>query len=245
MKAIAHRGYSGLYPENTMLAFQKAAEVGADEIELDVQLTRDGHLVVIHDEAIDRTTNGTGFVRDYDLADLRKFDASSTYTGKYGFNPIPTFDEYCAWVKNQNITTNIELKTGVYYYTEIEEKTIALLKKYDLCDKVMFSSFNHLSLIKCKELAPEIACGALIGDRGIGNAGFYCNRFGFEFYHPSYKALSGAAVKDCKEHGVGLNVWTVNDMAVLEQLYRWGCDGCIGNFPTVTKAYVQAMENQK
>ena len=97
---FAHRGYSGKYPENTMLAFRKAAEAGADGIELDVQLTRDGEPVIIHDELVDRTTDGTGRVKDFTLAELQALDASYIYTGQYGRNPIPTLREYCEFVKD-------------------------------------------------------------------------------------------------------------------------------------------------
>ena len=97
---IAHRGYSGNYPENTMLAFRKAVEAGADGIELDVQLTRDGEPVILHDEQVDRTTDGTGWVKDLTLAELRKLDASYLYTGQYGFNPVPTLREYCEFIRD-------------------------------------------------------------------------------------------------------------------------------------------------
>ena len=113
MKVMAHRGYSGAYPENTMLAFRNA-EGKADAIELDVQLTKDGYVVVIHDERIDRVTDGEGFVRDYDLKDLQKFNAAKNKSDVSKFEYIPTFEEYCAWVKNTNLETNIELKTGVF-----------------------------------------------------------------------------------------------------------------------------------
>ena len=93
MLNFAHRGFSGKYPENTMLAFRKAWEAGADGIELDVQLTKDGQVVIIHDEKLDRTTNGTGNVRDYTLAELRRLDASYIYAGQMGINPIPTLEE--------------------------------------------------------------------------------------------------------------------------------------------------------
>ena len=124
MKVFGHRGYSGMYPENTMLSFQKAAETGCYGIELDVQLTKDGRLVVIHDETIDRTTDGTGAVVDYTFEELRRFDASAIKGGKHGFQPIPSFEEYCEWVKDQDLVTNIEIKSGVYYYEDIEEKTV-------------------------------------------------------------------------------------------------------------------------
>ena len=93
------------------------------------------------------------------------------------FQPIPSFEEYCAWAKNQSLFTNVELKTSIIYYPEIEEKTIALIRKYGLEDRIIFSSFNHLSILRMKELAPEIPCGALVGDRGLKYAGFYCATF--------------------------------------------------------------------
>lgn len=239
MKVMAHRGYSGKYPENTMLAFEKAAELGVDGIELDVQMTRDGVVVVIHDERIDRTTDGSGFVKDFTYEELKQFNASKVKGDRYRFQSIPTFDEYCSWAKNYSFFTNVELKTGEIYYPNMEERTLEILKKHGLEDRVLFSSFNHLSARKMKELAPEIPCGALVGDRGLGNAGLYCRRFGFEFYHPDFTALTDEAVKECKEQGIGLNVWTVNDLGGLEQLWEWDCEGIITNYPAVPMEWLK------
>ena len=238
MKVYAHRGYSGKYPENTMLAFQKAALTGCDGIELDVQLTKDGKVVVIHDEAVDRTTGGNGYVRDFTWDELVRFNAGAICGGKYGFQPIPSLEEYCAWAAGQELVTNIELKSSVYYYEELEEKTIELVKKYGLEKKVFYSSFNHMSLVKVKEIAPEAVCGALLLHEGLGNAGYYCDRFGFQAYHPGCKGLTEEIVRGCKEHNIQVNVWTVNDMGTLEQLYEWGCDGVITNYPEVCKSWV-------
>ena len=116
---MAHRGYSGKYPENTMLAFEEAAKTGADGIELDVQLTKDGQVVVIHDERIDRTTDGSGWVKDYTYEELKKFNAARVKGDQFGFQPIPSFEEYCAWAKNQSLFTNVELKTSIIYYPEV------------------------------------------------------------------------------------------------------------------------------
>ena len=113
-KYFGHRGYSGKYPENTMLAFQKAIEAGAEGIELDVQFSKDGKLVVIHDETLDRTTTGNGLVRDYTLDELKALDASYTYQGQYGVNRIPTLCEVLDYMSDKDAFTNIELKTGVY-----------------------------------------------------------------------------------------------------------------------------------
>ena len=128
-KIFAHRGFSGKYPENTMLAFEKAVEIGVDGIELDVHLTKDNVLVIIHDEDIKRTCNGEGLVRDMTYEQLKKFDASATFTGVYGFCGIPTLKEYFDLVKDTDIITNIELKTGVFEYPTIEKRTIDLIKK--------------------------------------------------------------------------------------------------------------------
>ena len=105
-------------------------------------------VVVLHDERIDRTTDGAGYVRDYTYEELKQFNAAKCWDGKYDRMAIPTFEEYCLWVKDEPVTTNIEFKTSIYYYEGLEEKTIDLLRKYHLKEKVMFSSFNHVSLLK-------------------------------------------------------------------------------------------------
>ena len=239
MKVMAHRGYSGKYPENTMLAFQKAVEVGCDGIELDVQLTRDGVLVIIHDERIDRTTDGTGSVKDYTYEELKKFNAAVNFGNVTEFQPIPTFEEYCAWIAETNIETNIEIKTCCYYYEDIEKKTLDMVHKYGLEKRVLYSSFNHMSLVKIKELLPEAECGALLNEAGLGNAGFYCHSYGFQCYHPGYRGLTKEIVDNCKKYGIKINVWTVNGMNELEQLEEWGCDGVITNYPEVCKVWAE------
>ena len=242
MKVYAHRGYSGKYPENTMLAFKKAAETGCDGIELDVQLTSDGQVVIIHDEKIDRTTDGTGNVKDYTLEELKKFNAAASWNGKFGFEPIPTLEEYFQWVKDTELVTNIEIKSGVYYYEELEEKTLALVRKYGLEKKIIFSSFLHSSITLLRKLAPEIPCGALVEYENLGNPGYYCEKFDFQYYHPGMKALTEEMVQSCKEHNIPLNVWTINDMGALEQLYEWGCEGVISNFPGVCRGWLDSKQ---
>ena len=233
MKVYGHRGYSGKYPENTMLAFRKAIEAGADGVEMDVQLSKDGEVVVIHDETLDRTTTGTGFVKDYTLAELKQFDAGKIKGGKYGFQEIPTFDEFCAWLAETDCVANVELKTSIIYYPHLEEKCIEIIRRHKVEEKVFISSFNHMSLIRVKELAPEIPLGALVEREGLMYAGFYAKQFGLRYYHPDYCLLSDEAVRECKENGIGINVWTVNDLDSFEQLVEWDVDGVITNYPRV------------
>jgi glycerophosphoryl diester phosphodiesterase len=244
MKVIAHRGFCGEYPENTMISFKKAVEAGCDELELDVQLTKDNVLVIIHDETIDRVTDGTGNVKDYTFEELRKFNVMATFGDKHGFNPIPSFEEYVSWVKDKDVTTNIELKTGHYYYKELEEKVVDMILKYGIENKVMFSSFNHLSLIRCKELVPNIECGVLVNKRGIGNPGYYVSKYNFECYHPDIEGLDDDIIEDCRAHNVKLNVWTVNDEVSLKKLYDWGCNGAITDYPGLCKEWLKSQEGK-
>ena len=243
MKVMAHRGYSGAYPENTMLSFRKAAEAGTDGIELDVHSTRDGVLVVHHDERVDRTTDGTGRICDLSYAELRQFNAANLWKSRYAPERIPSFEEYCEWAATQDLFTNIEIKTDNTYYPGIEQKTWDMVVKYGLEKKVLFSSFNHFSLTRMKEiLPPEIELGAVVEhESGVKVfPGAYCEAAGFHCYHPPIAALTDENVADCKAHGIKINVWTVNDMAGLEKLYAWDVEGIITNFPSVPMAWLAA-----
>ena len=111
-----------------MLAFQKALESGCDGIELDVQLTKDGEVVIIHDEYLDDLTDFTGNVRDYTLGELKSCNAGGKWQETYGFQPIPTFEEYCEWASGNSLITNVEIKSSVYYYEELEKKTMELIE---------------------------------------------------------------------------------------------------------------------
>ena len=231
MKVMAHRGYSGAYPENTMLSFRKAAEVGTDGIELDVHLTRDGVLVVHHDERVDRTTDGTGRICDLSYAELRRFNAANLWKDRYAPEKIPSFEEYCEWAAGQD---------------GIEQKTWDMVVKYGLEKKILFSSFNHFSLTRLKEIVPaEVELGALVEhESGVKVfPGAYCEAAGFKCYHPPIAALNDEAVANCKAHGIKINVWTVNDMAGLEKLYAWDVEGIITNFPSVPMAWLAARRN--
>lgn len=242
IKVYAHRGFSGRFPENTMLAFREAAKTGCHGIELDVQLTRDGQVVIIHDETLDRSTDGSGFVRDHSLAQLQQFNAAAAWHGAFGFQPIPTFEEYCRWVSGESLITNVEIKSGVYYYEELEEKTLELIRRYSLSDRIIFSSFNHSSVSLLRTLAPDIPGGALVEHEGLGNPGYYCAKNDFAYFHPGWKGLRKEDVDGCHAHGIGLNVWTVNDMDVLERLAEWGVDGIISNYPRTCLAYLRSLE---
>ncbi len=227
---IAHRGFSGKYPENTMLAFEKALEAGAEGIEFDVHLTRDGQLVIIHDELLDRTTDGAGLVADHTLEELRRLDASAGFKGVYGVNRIPTLEEYFQLIQGREFFTNIELKTGVIWYPGIEEKVLEVIDRFDRRKDTVISSFNHFSVVRMKELAPDILCGFLEESRIIGPAA-YCVKHGIECWHPLLYDMTDDVVRELKSAGIRINAWTVNRREEMTAMLEKGVDGVITNFP--------------
>lgn len=156
MNIWAHRGCSQMYPENTLLAFGKAAEInGLTGIELDIQLTKDGHMVVFHDESLERTTNGIGRLCDFTLSELRKLKINSI---NGGYERIPTITEVFDLLEKRlksGLKLNIELKNNIIPYEGMEYKIIDLVHKCGLEDRVIYSSFSALSIEKIKELDPE------------------------------------------------------------------------------------------
>ena len=231
-KNIAHRGFSGNYPENTMLAFWKAIETeGCDGIEMDVHLSKDGEVVIIHDEKIDRTcVNGTGFVRDYTAEELSKFDVSYRFAGQCEPQHIPTLREYFELVKDKDIVTNIELKTSIFEYPGIEEKVCALIQEYDLKDKIFMSSFNHYSIARMKALCPDLECG-LLTSSWLYHAGQYTSMCGVECYHPEFISLSEEVVEEIHANGIKVNAWTINEEEDIRKMIGLGIDGIISNYP--------------
>ena len=214
-KNFAHRGFSGKYPENTLLAFSKAIEEGVDGIENDVHLTKDGVLVVMHDELVDRTTNGKGYIKDKTYEELAQLDAS------YIFKEL---------VKDTDIITNIELKTGVFEYTGIEQKVYDMLREFDMVDRIIISSFNHYSVLRMKAIDPAIKCG-MLEESWLINAGAYVASTGVECFHPFFKNMTPENVAEVKSHGLEINTWTVNEEEDIREMFRVGVDSVIGNYP--------------
>lgn len=229
-RVFAHRGFSASYPENTMLAFEKAIETGCAGIELDVQLTRDGEIVVIHDETVDRTTNGKGKVRDYSLGELRRLDANQRFAGKYGFHPIPTLSEYFEAVRDKNLITNIELKNGICPYPGLEQKLIAMVKAFSLEEKVLYSSFNHQSLLTMRALSPGCEI-ALIVSCWMIRGGQYCRNCGADYLNPRSCFLTAENMDELRENGVKAMAWTVDSPEEMKRLASAGVDSLITNEP--------------
>lgn len=191
MKIWAHRGCSQRYPENTALAFEKALELaGLEGIELDVQMTKDGELVVIHDERVDRTTEGTGYVKDYTLSELKRLHI---YAGEGPSQSILTMNEVFDLMGQrlkEGIKLNIELKTDVFAYPGIEEKLIALVHKrctQDIAENIVYSSFYALSLERVRNLEPKAEIGIL--DSRVSDCLFKLKGCKADALHPFWRGI--------------------------------------------------------
>jgi glycerophosphoryl diester phosphodiesterase len=224
---FAHRGYSAVFSENTMTAFKEAEKVGADGIELDIQLTKDREIVVIHDEKVNRTTNGSGFVKDFSYKELRKLNANKPGIIK---EPIPALREVLEWLQTNRLTCNIELKNGYFPYEGMEEMVIELVQSYGLTERIIFSSFNHYSIVYCYRLAPEIEIAPLYSGR-IFMPWVYAKSICAQGIHPNYKGLTDDIIRKSIESGVAVRPYTINKDEDMKHLFTLNCTAIITDDP--------------
>lgn len=222
-KIFAHRGASSYAPENTLPAFALAASQGADGIELDVHLTRDGQLVVIHDETLERTTNGSGWVKDHTLAQLQQLRADNHMPG-FADASIPTLEQVLELVKPTGMLVNIELKTSLIWYEGLEEKTVELVRAMGMEDRVIYSSFNHYSIEKVRQLDPEAETAYLYSDI-LCDVEKYAAARGVKGLHPGlWNVQMADFLRIYLDSGLAVRVWTVNERQDMEQLLAAGAD---------------------
>lgn len=230
MKVWSHRGASAYAPENTMEAFKLAVEMGTDGIETDVHLTKDGVLVLMHDEKVNRTTNGDGYIKDMTYDELYQLNANYNKEG-YDFCHVPTLAELLQLSKDTGVLLNIEVKTDAILYENIEEKVLALVKEYGVEENVMYSSFNHYTLMKMKEMNPNIKVG-LLYMCAIYQPWNYANSVNGDALHPYYPAcFLDDYIANCHKNGVMVNAWTVNAPAQIKDFMDQGIDGVITDDP--------------
>jgi len=232
----AHRGASAYAPENTLPAFELAIEQGADGIELDVQLTRDDEVVAIHDETLERTTTGNGWVAAHSLEALRLLDASAG-DERFAGTRIPTLAEVLALAKGTGMRVNIELKNSRIRYKGLEERVLEVVAAHDVADQVVLSSFNHYSVRHLRSLAAEATLGALYSDP-LFKPWRYAAKLGVDALHPPLRSTGRKLVERSHEHGLAVHVWTVNDADDLRRMIRIGVDAVITNHPDMARSYV-------
>ncbi|THF73713.1 glycerophosphodiester phosphodiesterase [Cohnella fermenti] len=227
---FAHRGASAYCPENTMAAFVRGIELGANGIETDVQMTADGQLVLIHDELLARTTGSPKLVKDATLEEIKRLDAGSWFDPQFKGERVPTLAELLELVCGTGVQVNLELKNGVVLYPELEEAVIAEVRRYGLTEQVIISSFNHYSLVKCKLLAPEIRTGILYGE-GLYEPWDYAGRVRADALHAFYYAVIPEWVEQAAARGIVYHPYTVNDAATMRRLVGMGVAGIITDYP--------------
>jgi len=240
---IAHRGFSGQYPENTLLAFQKALEAGADGNEFDVHLTRDGVPVIHHDENLKRTTDGTGLIGDFTFDELRQLDAAVRHNGKFQAQRIPSLREYFEMIKGTKTLSNIELKTGIIHYPEIEKRLLAIIDEFNCREDVIVSSFNHYSIRIFKKMAPDVQIGVL-EESCLIDPGSYVTSLGAEWYHPEFHALTDETLLNLRTHQVRINTWTINEETDMRKAIELKLDGVITNHPDTFARILQEYQAQ-
>jgi glycerophosphoryl diester phosphodiesterase len=234
---IAHRGASGHAPENTMAAFDKAVEMKADFFELDVQMSKDGHLVIMHDVTVDRTTDGTGRVGDLTLEELKKLDAGSWFGPEFAGERIPTLGEVLDRYRGK-IGILIEIKNPELY-PGIEEKVAKALKKRNMHrpknGKVIVQSFGHESMKKFHRLLPSVPVGVLLSHAdyqdGVSDEDLAAFSRYADYVNPSQSLVDEDLVR--RVHGLGMKItpYTIRTKEEAERMIALGVDGIVTDFP--------------
>ena len=230
---LGHRGFSGVYPENTPLAFRKVAEVpGADGIETDVHICKSGELVLCHDETVDRTSNGRGRIVDLSYDELRELDFGSWKSPEFAGERIWTLGELLDFCREAKLKLNVELKNGLEFYPELERRAADEVRSRHMEDSVFFSSFNHVSMQRFKELCPELEAG-LLYESPLQDMANYLNGSSADNVHPCWRVFNyqSELMELFHSRGMKVNVWTVNDEAAARFMIELGVDGLIGNWP--------------
>ncbi|HFK1449774.1 MULTISPECIES: glycerophosphodiester phosphodiesterase [Bacillus cereus group] len=240
IKNIAHRGASAYAPEHTIAAYKLGQQLKGDYIEIDLQMTKDGYLVAMHDETLNRTTNGTGLVKEHTLEEIKQLNAGSTYNKKYPNlakkeyenAKVPTLEEVIE-VFGHDANYYIETKSPDEY-PGMEEKLLEIINHYEIQDKVIIQSFSEESLQKIHNLNVNIPLVQLLSykkavqltELEIKKYKTYCIGLGM-----NYKYIDSAYVKKIKKQGLEVHPFTVDNEADMKKLLLWGVDGMFTNYP--------------
>jgi glycerophosphoryl diester phosphodiesterase len=239
--SFAHRGASRDAPDNTMAAFVRAAELGADGIELDVQLSRDGEVVVIHDFRLEATTDGEGLVRDKTLAELLELDAGSWFHPSFAGQRIPTLQKVVDEVGHR-LLLNIELKTVDPRDDGLAAMVVRIVEENGLLDRVILSSFNPLALRRAKRVNSRVPVGLLYApDSPILLRRPWLHHFmRLEALHPHHASVDDRYMAWARKRGYRIHTWTVDDPDEMERLMRQGVDMIISNRPDLLNQVLSA-----
>ncbi len=238
----AHRGSSAHAPETTLAAFELAGLHQADAIELDAELCADHHIVVIHDLTVDRTTNGTGKVSDLTLPALRELDAGSSFSPEFKGEKIPTLEEVFETV-GKKLLINVELKNYSSIWDDLPVRCAELVKKCSLVDRVIFSSFNPVAIIKVKKALPAAPAGLLTlpGRSGAWGRSWLGRFIPCEALHPEASDVTEDLIRRVHTSRRRVNVWTVDEAETIRKLFSQGVDGVITNDPIIARQALNSL----
>ncbi|HSB81856.1 MAG TPA: glycerophosphodiester phosphodiesterase family protein [Candidatus Methylomirabilis sp.] len=239
----AHRGGAGLAPENTLAAFRKALDLDVDVLEMDMQVTRDGEIVIIHDDSLDRTTDGRGRVTDFTLTELKQRDAGRHFGWQFKGEPIPTLREVIALVRssgNTRVRLNIETKFAKGQEgtpADFEEKVLAILRESGFVERTILQSFYYPSLAKMKTLEPRVKLALLMGgNQAPRDPVELVRQHQADYYSCDLRQVTSGLVSALHNAGLPVVPWTVNEEAEVRRLLDAGVgklagDGIITNYP--------------
>ena len=231
VEVIAHRGASGAAPENTMAAFRRAAELGADRVELDVQLSRDGRLVVFHDATLGRTAPGTGPVSAHDASTLARLDAGSWFSPRFAGEPVPLLEEVLDWSAGR-MPLNVEIKVAGddAHALRLARETATLVEARGLAAETVLSSFHSVAVAEAARTCPSCEVALLWGGRD-GDPLALAERAGARALHVALRGLSAELVAEAHGRGWPVRVYTINDREGLERVLESGADALFTDHP--------------
>jgi glycerophosphoryl diester phosphodiesterase len=233
---IGHRGALGYAPENTLASFERGVECGADLLELDIHLSRDGELIVMHDADVSRTTDGRGHIENMTLTDIKKLDAGSWFAPQYQGERVPTLSEVLNWAKGR-VSLVIEIKGDPQPAPGIEQKLIEALNEKSMFDEVMIISFFHLSVKRVKELEPRLATGILYGACLADTVGATRAALA-DSARPSWRYWTAELVDQVHAAGLTASTWNADDEALMAYLVGLGVDSIGSNYPDRLRSYL-------
>lgn len=238
---IAHRGFSDIYPQNTIIAFQKAIELGVDVIELDVSISKDGQVIVFHDSEVSRLTDGEGFIKDLTLSEIKKLDAGVKYEDRYRGTKIPTLSEAVEAIYQSGVRLCIEIKARKEDFWEgIEDKVIQILNNYDYLPNAMFTSYNGQVVKVFSEMCP----GLLVGlDPSPEQTESYppeailalCAEYGANAVLFDHRFVTSQLVRAVHQASLQVFVWTVNRPGKMLEMIDLSVDGIMTDSPDILK----------
>lgn len=227
---VAHRGASGVYPENTQLALEKALEARVDMIEVDCQLTKDGHVIVFHDEDLKRTARARGSVKVKTLQELKKLDIGAWRKKAFKGQKILTLEEVLKIV-NGKADLCLEIKQYRGSPLGIELKMLFILSHYDYLERTVFSSFDYHCLSRVRELAPDVRLGLIYGKGTKEDPIVAAGELAARSVHVQRDLVSHELVNRVRAAGLDLYAWTVNEVAEMEKFISWGVKGIVSDYP--------------